>query len=783
MTVIVFPGQGSQKKNMGDSLFDEFQELTAKADKILGYSIKELCLNDKGNKLAMTEYTQPALFVVNALAYLNFVNQSAGKPVYVAGHSLGEYSALFASGALDFVTGLQLVKKRGELMAKAIGGGMAAVVGMDKATVNRVIKESGLHTIDIANYNAPDQIVISGPKDSILGAKSAFESAGARYAVLQVSGAFHSRYMKLAADEFSTYLDNFEYRDLRIPVVSNAEATLYTKERIPELLSRQLTQPVRWTESIQFLLAKGGSRFIEVGPGNVLTKLIEKIRQDVKPPSPDILPSTDLPSGQQSRAVAVPKSIDQVETAKPTFVETTVRREQPGAFKIRPESFGDGEFKRDYNIKYAYVAGGTNIGIPSLEIVFSMARAGLIGYFGTAGLRLPDIYEAIGLLERELDGRTPYGVSLFFNPGTVQIEESIVDHLLKRSIHNVEANAYIQITPALVRYRLQGLSDGANGAAIVRNRILAGVSRLELAEGFLSPAPDRIVRKLLSENKITQRQAELAHRVPMADDLCVGSDSITFAAQTTAHTMMPVIQKLRDDAMKKHGYSKRIRVGRAGGVGTPAAAAAAFIEGADFILTDSINQCSVEAKLSETAKDLLEQMTVQDTEYVPSADLFELGGKTRVLKRGVLFPARANKLYDLYLRHNSLSEIDERTRIQIQEQYFKKSFDDIYSEACRLLANEAPHEIERAESDPKRKMGIIFKWYLNHSRYLALSGGDPRVDYQIPCSPALGAFNQLVKGTSLERWRKRHVDEIAKWLIEGAAEFSSVRMESLIDRN
>ncbi|MBO0856871.1 MAG: ACP S-malonyltransferase [Chloracidobacterium sp.] len=792
MTVFVFPGQGSQKKGMGDSLFDEFNDLTAKADAILGYSIKDLCLKDEGSRLSRTEYTQPALFVVNALSYLRLMSQSRRRPDYAAGHSLGEYSALFAAGAFDFETGLRLVWKRGELMAKAVGGGMAAVVGVDEATINRVLKENRLDAIDVANYNAPGQIVISGPKDLILSAKSAFESAGARYAALHVSGAFHSRHMKLAEDEFSNYLDKFDYRDLQIPVVANVDASLYSKERIRELLSRQLIQPVRWTETIRFLLSKGEADFTEVGPGAVLTKLIEKIRQQPAPPPTETPRSVCLPPNQADQecpVVAISNNVGKVgkvgESVKvvPTNGSASARREKPGEFKIRPESLGDDDFKRDYNLKYAYVAGGANIGAPALEIVLRMARAGLIGYFGTGGLRLQQIYEGIRRLAGELNDGASYGVSLVFNPGALHIEDSIVDLLLEQAVRNVEASAYIQITPALVRYRLQGLTAGPTGLVIAQNRILARVSRLELAEAFLSPAPERIVRKLLSENKVTQKQADLAGRVPMADDLCVGSDSVTFAHHTTTHALMPVIQRLRDEAMKQHGYGKRIRIGKAGGVGTPAAAAAAFIEGADFILADSINQCSVEGELSEVAKDLLERMSVQDAEQVPSADLFELGGKTDVLKRGVLFPARANKLYDIYRRYNSLDEIDERTRTQLQEQYFKSSFDDVYREVRRGLADDSPDEIEKAENNPKHKMALIFKWYLKSAQLLALNGADSRVDYQIPCSPALGAFNQSVKGTPLEKWRNRRVDDIAEWLMEGAARFSAGQIELLLNRN
>ncbi len=162
---------------------------------------------------------------------------------------------------------------------------------------------------------------------------------------------------------------------------------------------------------------------------------------------------------------------------------------------------------------------------------------------------------------------------------------------------------------------------------------------------------------------------------------------------------------------------------------------------------------------------MLQQMNVQDTEYAPAGDMFEMGAKVQVLRKGVFFPARANKLYDLYRQYNSLDELDGKTRKQLQEKYFKRSFEEIFEEAKTYYPSE---EIKRAERSPKQKMAIVFRWYFGNSTRLALSGSPGQeVDYQIQCGPALGAFNQWVKGTSLENWRNRHVDEIAVKLMEG----------------
>ena len=192
------------------------------------------------------------------------------------------------------------------------------------------------------------------------------------------------------------------------------------------------------------------------------------------------------------------------------------------------------------------------------------------------------------------------------------------------------------------------------------------------------------------------------------------------------------------------------------------------------------SQCTVEAGTSDAVKDMLQDMNVQHTAYAPAGDMFELGAKVQVLRRGVLFPARANKLYDLYMHHNSIADIDEGTRRQIQEKYFRRSFDEVWQETREFYLRIKPDEIERAERSPKHQMSLIFRWYFIHTMRLALSG-DPeqKVDYQVHTGPALGAFNQWVKGSHLENWRKRHVDELAEHIMNGTAEVLRSRFHEM----
>jgi malonyl CoA-acyl carrier protein transacylase len=223
MRTYMFPGQGSQAKGMGAGLFDEYKEYTQLADSILGYSIKELCVEDPRQELNKTQFTQPALYVVNALSYFKKVERS-GKPDFLAGHSLGEFNALLAAECFDFETGLRLVKKRGELMGKVTGGGMAAILNATKEQIEATLAQNGLHNVDLANYNTPSQIVISGLADEIMRAQPLFQVGKLLYYPLNTSGAFHSRFMKAVRDEFAQYLSGFTFAEPKIPVIANVTA-------------------------------------------------------------------------------------------------------------------------------------------------------------------------------------------------------------------------------------------------------------------------------------------------------------------------------------------------------------------------------------------------------------------------------------------------------------------------------------------------------------------------------------------------------------------------------
>jgi trans-AT polyketide synthase/acyltransferase/oxidoreductase domain-containing protein len=715
----VFPGQGSQKKGMGERLFDAHRDLVARADAVLGYSVRTLCLEDPQQQLGRTLYTQPALFVVNALHYLAMRAQGLN-PDMTAGHSLGEYNALWAAGVFDFETGLRLVRRRAELMDQAPGGGMAAVVGLTADRVSAILAENNGDALDLANLNEPAQVVISGPRSEIDRFKPIFEAQGVRlYSILNVSAAFHSRYMEPARRAFTAFLEEARLQPPRIPVISNCTARPHEEGALKRSLSEQIVKPVRWAASIEYMLTQGVERFEECGPGKVLAGMITRVRQSFSAPPP--------PRGPE------PHTSGQATVTSPGSPAPSVagRIERAGA---PASALGSELFRQAYKLHYAYLTGGMYKGIASPELVVRVGQARLLGFLGCGGMRLEEIASAITYIQERLGRDGNYGMNLLAHPDDPRREIDEVDLFLKRGVHTVEAAAYIQVSPALAWFRLKGARREISGRVVAPNRVIAKVSRPEIASHFLAPAPQEMVDKLVSEGRLSREEAQLSREVPISHDLCVEADSGGHTDMGSLPTLLPAIRRLRDEAMARHGYAEAIRVGAAGGIGTPDAALAAFMLGADFILTGSINQCTPEAGTSERVKDIMQGLDVSDTDYAPAGDMFELGSRIQVVRKGLLFPVRANKLYDLYRLHNRLEDIDQATLRRIQDSYFHRSFDAVYEESRAWYAAHRPDQLARAEANPKQRMAMIFKWYFVHSSRLALDG-EPRhtADYQIHC--------------------------------------------------
>ncbi|MET8885153.1 MULTISPECIES: ACP S-malonyltransferase [Streptomyces] len=278
-TVHMFAGQGAQRAGMGAELFERYPRLTQEADAVVGYSLRDLCLTGgPDGRLDDTRYTQPAMYVVNALAHRALTEES-GPPDVVLGHSLGEYNALEAAGVFGFAEGLGLVVARAAAMAAVTGGGMSVVVGFKETALRFLLHRSGFTGVHLANLNAPDQLVLAGPRDDLDMMELILEDAGARLARrLPVSGPFHSPHMTPAARELEPLLRRAELRPPNAPVVANRTARPHRAEELARTLVEQIDHPVRWSESVEHLLDRWpDARFVEVGGGTTLTGMVRRI--------------------------------------------------------------------------------------------------------------------------------------------------------------------------------------------------------------------------------------------------------------------------------------------------------------------------------------------------------------------------------------------------------------------------------------------------------------------------------------------------------------------------
>ena len=435
---------------------------------------------------------------------------------------------------------------------------------------------------------------------------------------------------------------------------------------------------------------------------------------------------------------------------------------------LRPEYLGDPGFLAAHRVRYPYVAGAMANGIGSESIVEAMSRAGMLGFFGAGGLSLERVAAAITRIQDAV-GDGPWGFNLLHAPNEPDHEWATVELYLQRGVPLVEAAAYLDLTLPLVRYRTAGLYQAEDGSIVAPNRVMAKVSRVEVATKFLSPPPEALLQRLVEMGHLTPQQAQWALTLPMADDVTAEADSGGHTDNRPAIALLPTMLALRDGLARQFGYAQPPRVGLAGGIATPHAVAAAFTLGAAYVVTGSINQACVESGSSDVVRAMLAQAQQADVAMAPAGDMFEMGVKVQVLKRGTMFPMRATRLYELYRAHGSMEEIPADVRAALEKDYFRAPLDAIWEETRQYFSGRDPGQLERAARDPRHKMALVFRWYLGHSSRWANAGEPTRkMDYQVWCGPAMGAFNAWAASSLLAHPEHRTVVRVARNLLAGA---------------
>jgi PfaD family protein len=512
--------------------------------------------------------------------------------------------------------------------------------------------------------------------------------------------------------------------------------------------------PALSSESETISSKKVREQQLESGPlfsGAPLASLIQQIRLTIH-----------LVSDPQNGAIGI--TLDQAEAQRAGYKVT-------GSLPpLYPEWLGDRSFLAAHKTRFPYIVGEMATGIATSSMVLAAAQFGLLGFFGAAGLSLERIEKALAEIRTGLKGGQSWGANLIHHPDDAGMEDAIVDLYLRHGVERVSASAFMKLTPAVVRYAVSGLTSDEHGEIRRKHFVFAKLSRAEVASQFMSPPPQEILDRLLRDGKINASEAQLASRVAVAEDITVEGDSGGHTDNRPLGALLPVILALRDQLAAQHGYRRSIRVGAAGSLGSPSAVASAFAIGAAYVMTGSINQCAMEAGTSDAVKKMLAQAGVADVVMAPAADMFELGVKVQVLKRGTMFAQRGARLYQVYLEYPSLEALPASVAAELERDIFRQPLPEIWNECVNFWGKRNPATLAAAQKDGKQKMALVFRWYLGNGSRWAIAGTPERqMDYQIWCGPAMGSFNAWVEGSFLAEVRNRTVGQIAANLLEGAA--------------
>ena len=437
---------------------------------------------------------------------------------------------------------------------------------------------------------------------------------------------------------------------------------------------------------------------------------------------------------------------------------------------LYPEWLGERAFIEVHGLRLPYVAGEMANGIATPRMVIEMANAGMLGFFGAAGLPPTRVADALDEIAAALGDERAWGANLIHSPDDADLERTITELFLGRGVDRVSASAFMTLSPNVVRFAASGLTRHADGTVRRRNHVFAKVSRPEVAAHFLAPPPEGMLRDLVGAGHLTAEEADLAGRLPVAGAITVEADSGGHTDNRPLTALMPSILRLSNSLAEKHGFRGRIHIGAAGGLGTPSAVAAAFTLGAAYVMTGSVNQGAVESGQSADVRRMLAGCGLADVMMAPAGDMFEMGVKVQVLKKGTMFGPRAQRLYDLYRAYDSLEAIPGDVLADVERKILGRPAAEVWEETRTYFADRDPGQIARAEGDGKHRMALVFRWYLGQSSRWSIDGNPARVlDYQVWCGPAMGAFNDWAAGSFLAEPENRSVTQIALNLLEGAA--------------
>lgn len=605
MKAFIFPGQGSQRKGMGEKLFAKYPEYIIQANSILGYDIEELCLNDPNNHLNFTAYTQPAIFIVSVLNYIEALTTSETVDI-AAGHSIGEYAALFAAKVFDFETGLRIVQKRAELMAQAQGGGLAAVLGLSLVEVQNLIITSNLNGIEIANINSPTQIVIGAKSEILQEFVKVNEGKSGRIIPLRVSGAFHTSHMKEAQIEFSKFLTDITFQKPQIPVISNYTGKAHTQQSLSDSLAKHLTHPVRWTSCIETIVQFGVDSFTEIG-SKILTPMVKDICELISP-----------------------REFSPIN-------ENILKRKVQIAEKYKEDSNGN-DFCSRFGFKKPFIVGGTGYGASGVSLISSLRNQGILSFLDTEYISLADIESALKVLANDTVLYAQYGVSLHYKPNNAAFEEKLITLCIDYGVRFLELRGYFEPTQELVRYRLNGGLDENNRP---NNHILIRTGELATVTAFIDSSFDELIKE-------PSEKSENEQAISLVDAICFELQPWRSTSSNDLSTFQAILSRC-DEYSKEQPASDKIFLGLSGLSVTQKPVELAMVHGADFVLISSPFLLSKESNLDESLKKSM--LNSSEEQFTEVFDWFFPSCQTKSLSyiQDEHFIKQSDLLKELYL--------------------------------------------------------------------------------------------------------------------------------------